>query len=167
VRFAYYDNLSREERRIYDASDRIRALRLSQPARFAGTVNAVRAALEAGKREDVERSTQELLDGLTEAFEVPRVRLRVLLTRPSNAQSELHGLYTHEAGGHPIIEVWMRTARHARVVAFRTYLRTVLHELCHHIDFAKLGFEWSFHTRGFFQRESSLVNQLAPRPRPR
>jgi len=139
VRFSYYDNLSSEQRRIYDASDRIRALRLFQPARFAGSVDAV-----------------------ADAFQVPRVVLRVLLTRPSNAESELHGLYTHEPGGRPTIEVWMRTARHGRVVAFRTYLRTVLHEVCHHLDFTKLGLEWSFHTRGFFQRESSLVNQLAP-----
>ena len=57
----------------------------------------------------------------------------------------------------------MRTARHRRVVAFRTFLRTLLHELCHHIDFELLGFAESFHTRGFFQRESSLFRQLVPR----
>ena len=166
VRFAYYDNLSSEERRIYDASDRVRAFRLFQPARFGGAVQAVRAPLEAGKRDEVEGATQALLDALADAFEVPRVRVRVLLTRPSSAASELHGLYTHAPGGPPTIEVWMRTARHSRVVAFRTYLRTVIHELCHHLDFTKLELPWSFHTRGFFQRESSLVNQLAP-PKPK
>jgi hypothetical protein len=163
VRFPYYENLSRDERRIYDASDAVRAFRLHQPARFAPAVEAIRSALVRGEREEVERATQALVDALTGEFQAPGIDLRVWRTRPSNARSELHGLYTHNPGRRPRIEVWMRTARHGRVVAFRTYLRTVVHELCHHLDFAKLGFEWSFHTRGFFQRESSLVNQLAPR----
>jgi hypothetical protein len=33
----------------------------------------------------------------------------------------------------------MRTAAHKRVVAFRTFLRTLLHELCHHLDYEWLG----------------------------
>lgn len=163
MRFPYYENLSREEKRIYDASDAVHAVRLHQPARLAPAVDAVRAALARGEREEVERTTQALADALTATLEIPRVEIRVWLTRPSNARSELHGLYTHVPEHTARIEVWMRTARHGRVVAFRTYLRTVVHELCHHLDFTKLGFEWSFHTRGFFQRESSLVNQLAPR----
>jgi hypothetical protein len=64
------------------------------------------------------------------------------------------------------IRVWMRTARRADVVAFRTFLRTLLHELCHHLDFEVLGLDRSFHTEGFFRRESSLVRQLVPARRP-
>jgi hypothetical protein len=59
----------------------------------------------------------------------------------------------------------MRTARHARVVAFRTFLRTLLHELLHHLDLEVLGLDWSFHTEGFFRRESSLFHQLVPEAR--
>ena len=54
----------------------------------------------------------------------------------------------------------MRTAQHKRVVAFRTFLRTLLHELCHHLDYELLKLEDSFHTEGFFKRESSLFKQL-------
>jgi hypothetical protein len=42
------------------------------------------------------------------------------------------------------------------VVAFRTFLRTLLHEVCHHLDYTYLRLPDSFHTQGFFQRESSL-----------
>ncbi|WP_233610131.1 MULTISPECIES: hypothetical protein [Corallococcus] len=55
----------------------------------------------------------------------------------------------------------MRTAKRGRVVAFRTYLRTFLHELCH-LDFLWLELPSSFHTEGFFQRESSLFGQRVP-----
>jgi len=54
----------------------------------------------------------------------------------------------------------MRTAQHRRVVAFRTFLRTLLHELCHHLDYELLKLEDSFHTEGFFKRESGLFKQL-------
>jgi hypothetical protein len=56
----------------------------------------------------------------------------------------------------------MRTARHKRVVAFRTFLRTLLHELGHHLDYELLKLADSFHTEGFFQRESSLFRQIVP-----
>jgi hypothetical protein len=56
----------------------------------------------------------------------------------------------------------MRTARHRRVVAFRTFLRTLLHEMGHHVDYERLGLADSFHTEGFFKRESSLFRKLVP-----
>jgi len=55
----------------------------------------------------------------------------------------------------------MRTAQRRQIVAFRTFLRTLLHELCHHLDYELLKLTESFHTEGFYQRESSLLNQLA------
>jgi hypothetical protein len=39
-------------------------------------------------------------------------------------------------------------------------LRTLLHELNHHLDYEVLKLEDSFHTEGFFKRESSLFKQL-------
>lgn len=61
---------------------------------------------------------------------------------------------------HARISLWMRTARHKRVVAFRTFLRTLLHEYCHHLDYEHFQLAQSFHTEGFFKRESSLFKQL-------
>jgi hypothetical protein len=54
----------------------------------------------------------------------------------------------------------MRTAKKSDVVAFRTFLRTLLHELCHHLDYEFLELDDSFHTQGFFKRESSLFHQI-------
>jgi hypothetical protein len=57
----------------------------------------------------------------------------------------------------------MRTVHYRRVVAFRTFVRTLLHEVCHHLDYAHFRMADSLHTEGFFQRESSLFYQLVPR----
>ena len=58
----------------------------------------------------------------------------------------------------------MRTAAFERVVAHRSFLRTLMHEACHHLDYELLDLEDSFHTAGFFQRESSLMRQIDPAP---
>ena len=93
------------------------------------------------------------------------MRVEVLAVRPSADWGELHGLYTREAGRTPRIQLWMRTAHHKRLVAFRTFLRTLLHEVGHHVDYERLELADSFHTEGFFRRESSLFHQLVPRGR--
>src|SRR5437899_1817537 len=59
----------------------------------------------------------------------------------------------------------MRTAKQRRVVAFRTYLRTLLHEVGHHVDYTLLRLRDSMHTEGFYKRESSLFHQLVPEER--
>lgn len=96
-------------------------------------------------------------------LEAPPVRVQVLAVRPSDDWGELHGLYLPEEGGSKAkIQVWMRTARHKKVVAFRSFLRTVLHELCHHLDYEFFHFPETLHTEGFYNRESSLFHQLVP-----
>ena len=91
---------------------------------------------------------------------VPEVTVEVLAERPRRRGSELHGLYTAAPGRKPRIKVWMRTAALGKVVAFKTFLRTLLHEVLHHLDYAHYKFRDSFHTAGFYSRESSLVRQL-------
>ena len=47
------------------------------------------------------------------------------------------GLYEPDeiTGSLARITVWMRTAKKENVVKFRTFLRTLLHEVCHHLDY--------------------------------
>jgi hypothetical protein len=100
---------------------------------------------------------------MTTMLGIDAAGVEVLAARPSASWGELHGLYTPIVGGTPArIQVWMRTARHKRVVAFRTFLRTLLHEFVHHLDYHHLKLADSFHTEGFFRRESSLFKQLVP-----
>src|SRR2546421_564816 len=105
------------------------------------------------------RTTEDRLEG---ALGVPAVKVQVLAARPHAKWGELHGLYTVERGKIPTIQLWMRTAKQRRVVAFRTYLRTLLHEVGHHLDYALLHLRDSYHTEGFYKRESSLFKQLVP-----
>ena len=140
-------------------------VRLPAPARLHPTVERLDAALASEDRAAVQRATDTMIRALSDALGVSPVKVEVLAARPHAKWGELHGLYTAERGKTPKIQLWMRTAKQRRVVAFRTYLRTLLHEVGHHLDYALLGLRDSYHTEGFYKRESSLFKQLVPEPR--
>jgi len=160
--FAYYQRLSARERAIYRKSDAVTSMTLPRPAELQALVEGLRRALATEELRSVEAGASALALGLVGQLELAPVRIQVLAVRPSADWGELHGLYTREAGRAPRIELWMRTAHHKRIVAFRTFLRTLLHEVGHHVDYERLELADSFHTEGFFRRESSLFHQLVP-----
>ena len=160
--FAYYERLSPRDQRIYRESDRVTAIALARPDLLAPFVQALRAALDLDDRRGVAAACGYLAGGITEMLGVAPVSVEVLAVRPSSSGGELHGLYTPAGPSPARIQLWMRTARHRRVVAFKAFLRTLLHELVHHLDYHHLKLADSFHTEGFFKRESSLFHQLVP-----
>ena len=163
--FAYFDRLSPARKRIYLRSDSIERVDLPQSPSAERLVKDMEAALASENRGEAERFAQALLNDLCTRLKVPRVRVRVLSVRPSGNWGELHGLYEpFEDGTPPLITVWMRTVAHKQVVAFKTFLRTVLHELCHHLDYELYKLPETFHTEGFYKRESSLYYQLRGEP---
>jgi hypothetical protein len=158
--YGYYDRLSAKNKAIYRASDRVSEIAVPHPARVVPLTRALRQALESEDRRRVQRATRDLTAELLDQLRVPALDVRVLAVRPRGREGELHGLYTAEEGAPARIQVWMRTAQNARVVAFRTYLRTLLHEVAHHLDYRLLKLGDSYHTEGFFRRESSLFRQI-------
>ncbi len=162
--FSYYRRLSARQRRIYDKSDAVTRVEVPQPERLRRDVDAVAAALRQENRRATEEAAGALGAALLSALKVSGVRVRVLAARPSHDWGELHGLYEPDSGKRPLITVWMRTAQRKQVVAFKTFLRTLLHELMHHLDYELLELDDSYHTQGFYKRESSLFRQLVPDP---
>ena len=122
--FSYYARLSRSQQAIYRKSDEIVEVRLPQPAALHPAVESLTTALASEDRVTVQHATDRLIRGLTDALGLPAVEVQVLAARPHAKWGELHGLYTVERGKTPTIQLWMRTAKQRRVVAFRTYLRT-------------------------------------------
>jgi hypothetical protein len=165
VRYAYYAKLRPRQKAIYRQSDQIVELTLPRAERLQPLVLALAAALRSAARPAVERAAKELGNAILANLGVPAVRIKVLAARPSKSWGELHGLYELGQGrALAVVTLWMRTSHHKQVVAFRTFLRTLLHELCHHLDYELLKLPDSFHTEGFFKRESSLFKQLVPQP---
>jgi hypothetical protein len=159
--FDYYQRLSPRQRQIYDASDEVTALTLPKAEVLKELVSPIEENLKKEDRVALQEASQRLTTAIVQQLEAPPLRVRVLAARPSRNWGELHGLYEPAEGNASArVTLWMRTARRRQVVAFRTYLRTLLHELLHHFDYEYFRFPESFHTEGFFKRESSLFRQL-------
>ncbi|MDX2170312.1 MAG: hypothetical protein SF182_24785 [Deltaproteobacteria bacterium] len=151
--------LTRAQQREYDRSNAVASIPVRVSPRLARAVVLLEWALTHDDRPRTARVAQVICDELCIALRVPPLRVAVKATRPSDVRGELHGLY-ESAGPRTVISVWMLTARRGQVVAYKTFLRTLLHEMGHHLDYQRLGLRDSFHTDGFFKRESSLVAQL-------
>lgn len=160
--FSYYHNLSKSKKAIYRQSDRTKSLKLPDPKQFEPLVLRLRQALQQELQPSTRRVANLLCRRICRSLKVEPPEVRVLSRRPSSAREELHGLYVLGENRPAQITVWMRTAKHSRVVAFKTFLRTLIHELCHHLDYTMLKLKDSYHTEGFFLRESNLVSQLMP-----
>jgi hypothetical protein len=162
--FPYFERLSARQQKIYLQSDRVGEIRLPQAELLRPLADGLQRALLAEDRRAVELAAGYLARAVTDMLRVPPVAVQVLAVRPRADWGELHGLYTHGDGRPPRIQLWMRTAAHKRVVAFRTFLRTLVHEVGHHLDYGYLKLGDSLHTEGFFRRESSLVRQILGEP---
>ena len=160
--YAYYHRLTKSQQKIYRSSDALKTITLEDDRYLKVLTQTLEQQLPSGKAEIVESCCQELIDALCQQLNFVSARIYVLERRPHNNYGELHGLYEPVDRGRPRakIYVWMRTAKREQVVAFKTFLRTLVHEYCHHLDFEYYKLKDSFHTQGFFQRESSLVKQL-------
>ena len=165
MRFAYYDSLSKANQRIYRASDAVEKVPIPEPGAVEEAIATVAEALPKARRGRVTEALQQLADTLNDQLGIDRCDVRVLSKRPSKDWGELHGQYeTKDDTGPARITVWMRTAQRKQIVAFKSFFRTFLHEWAHHLDYEHLELADSFHTRGFYQRESNLFRQLVPDP---
>jgi hypothetical protein len=153
--------LTRAQQRIYDRSNATPAVPLQATPTLQQMVSLLPTVLRTADPRRVEQLSQRISDEIAAVLRVRRVRVQVSGTRPANTRGELHGLYTPaHNGASATIKLWMMTAKRQQVVAFKTFLRTLLHEICHHLDYTLLGLADSFHTDGFYQRESSLFYRI-------
>src|SRR5438094_3701906 len=115
--------------------------------------------MKAGTTTNVRHACQEFLETTSRFYGVPDCEIRVLAARPlrvrENWASELFGDYTPET---MLIRVWMRTAVRKEITSFGTFLSTLCHEFCHHLDFQQFRFPDSWHTRGFYERAAALYH---------
>jgi hypothetical protein len=146
-------------------SDRIKTLDLPQDGRLPTITKSFDSAMKSGTSADVRRACAEFLAVASEFYEVPPCGVRVLAARPLRVRerwtTELFGDYSPET---MLIRVWMRTAVRKEVTSFGTFVSTLCHEFCHHLDFQKFGFRDSWHTRGFYERAAALYHYARGTP---
>jgi hypothetical protein len=155
------NRLSPAKRRVYDRSDAVTAIALRPGSALLEAVRGLQRALGSANQRHVAQFSQRIADGICTSLGVPGLKVLVRGRRPSSSKGELHGLYMPgEHSRRDTVKLWMITAKRGQVVAFRTFLRTLVHELCHHLDYTLLGLPDSYHTGGFYVRESGMLRSL-------
>ena len=83
--FAYYRRLKPAQKKIYQKSARITAIRLPQPERFRPLLEYLEKVLASGNQARTQEGAQALVAALHRVLGVPPARVKVLERRPSKA----------------------------------------------------------------------------------
>ncbi|MGH9770686.1 MAG: hypothetical protein ACRD4Q_03150 [Candidatus Acidiferrales bacterium] len=147
-------------------SDRRGELEVPQDKRLRLRAQAIETAMAGGKQAAVLHACTEFVAVASEFYLVQKPAMRVLAARPlrireSGWSTELFGDYSPET---LVIRIWARTAIRKQVTSFGTFLSTLCHEFCHHLDIRRFGFPDSPHTRGFYERTAALYHHSRGTP---
>jgi hypothetical protein len=147
-------------------SDRLRTLALPTDERLLAAAKPIESAVEGGTTPAVRRACAEFLLVASGFYQVRPPAIRVLAARPLRAREggwamELFGDYSPET---LVIRLWLRTAIRKQVTSLGTFLSTLCHEFCHHLDYQRFGFPDSWHTRGFYERTATLYHHARGTP---
>ena len=153
----------------YQASDALVRLDLAADIRMPPLASAIESAMAEESQAAVRRACAEFLAAAAEFYQVRAPEVKALAARPLRVReggwaSELFGDYTLNTA---TIRIWTRTAVRKQVTSFGTFLSTLCHEFCHHLDVQRLGFPRTPHTRGFYERTAALYHHARGTPRKR
>ena len=134
--------------------------------------SAYRSAIVEAKRDTAsyrQEKSQSLVDYVCSKFSIPSVRVEVKdIPYPHKVNGNgkfgggTLGRYHHTLGSNtPIkIEIWNLTAMKKQRRSNKEFFNTLIHELCHHLDYQVLSLSKSLHTAGFYKRISDLNHRL-------
>jgi hypothetical protein len=152
----------------FQESDRITTLDLPEDAGLPAIAKSIESVMRAERISSVRSACAEFLKAESQFYRVPNCSVRVLAARPLRTRerwaTELFGDYDPQT---MLIRVWMRTAVRKEITSFGTFLSTLCHEFCHHLDYKKFGFADSWHTRGFYERAALLYHHARGTPQKR
>lgn len=147
-------------------SDRNRTLAIPPDGRLQASAKSIEASLKAGDVAGGRQACAEFLSVAAGFYKVPTPGIHVLAARPLRSREggwafELFGDYDPQTW---LIRVWMRTAIRKQVTSFGTFISTLCHEFCHHLDYHRFGYSDSWHTRGFYERTAALYHHARGTP---
>jgi hypothetical protein len=147
-------------------SDQITTLDVPHDERLRTLAATIESVIKDGSRAGVTRACADFLSAASAFYGVPTPDVRALSARPLRVReggwaTELFGDYSP---GNGRIRIWTRTAVRKQVTSAGTFLSTLCHEFCHHLDCQHFGFRASPHTRGFFERTAVLYHHTRGTP---
>ena len=129
-------------------------------------IKRLASALAESNDNEIKQSSNELISNLASLYHLPKIKIYTGGKRIANQNRQILGIHrTRDQGGktqRSSISVFSRTAKRQQYVKPKTFLRTLVHEFIHHYDRYNLKLTYEYHTRGFYQRVTTIYNQLKP-----
>lgn len=149
----------------YERSDALTTLAIPEHERLHTLALKVETAMSSGSTAPVRCACSAFLSEAGGFYQVTPPQVRVLAARPlrvyERGSTELFGDYDLKTA---VIRIWMRTAVQRRVTSFGTFLSTLCHEFCHHLDVKLFDLPNTLHTRGFYARTAVLYHHCRGTP---
>jgi hypothetical protein len=147
-------------------SDSLKRLELPSHGLLRASTFSIESAMQESRPAAVRYACAQFLSVAASFYRVPTPEVRVLAARPRRVREggwtiELFGDYSVQT---MLIRVWTRTAVRKQITSFGTFLSTLCHEFCHHLDCRRFGFRASPHTRGFYERSALLYHHARGTP---
>lgn len=147
---------SRRAQRDYERSNDVLELSITPDPEAISAVSTLREALAANDRRLVEHASQAIVTSVCRSIGVKHLLVKVGYKRRVRGRVQYYGF----CGKDGYMTLYFRTGKTNKPVAYKTYLRTLAHELTHHLDWVYLRLVHSFHTTGFYGRVRSLYRGL-------
>jgi hypothetical protein len=149
----------------YLRSDAMKSLGLPAEVRLQQCAKDLEVLLKSQDRRKIEVASNELAAIVAGGFGVAIPTVKILGVRPL----EEHGDRVDETFGDydfatARIRLWMRTAVLEKTTSYGTFLSTLCHELCHHLDVVGFGLPHTYHTCGFYERAGLLYHHVRGTP---
>jgi hypothetical protein len=144
-----------QARKEYERSNAVRRIDLDAGPSAAKAANRLRLALLSKDPSLVMAAAMAFADALCDGAKVPRIPVEIAAPRKRKGYAECHGRRAMSC-----IPVALRTTQRGRFIGFRTFLKTLCHDFCHHHDVSALGLTHSFHTKGFSSRMEALYKSI-------
>src|ERR1700739_5015146 len=150
----------------YLQSEQLTSIALPPGPTIPDLAHVIQSGMKEGSCAEVRSACAEFLNAAAAFYNVKAPEVRALAARPLRVREggweiELFGDYAIRDAQ---IRIWTRTAVRKQVTSFGTFLSTLCHEFCHHLDCQKFGFVRTPHTRGFYERAGLLYHHARGTP---
>ena len=150
----------------FHGSDQHISLHVPVDGRLLSRAKAIESAMKAGKPAAISYACGDFLTVASDFYKVQRAEVRVLAARPLRVRKAVGRLsflatttFKHRSFASGLVLPFASKLRPTG-----SFLSTLCHEFCHHLDCRLFGIKDSPHTRGFYQRAAVLYHHARGTP---
>jgi hypothetical protein len=149
----------------FERSEQLRELKLPPAAALRQLAAELEIDLKREDRGQIEKICNRIAATVAASYGVAAPPVKVLGARPLKQDGdwvdETFGDYSFDSAR---IRLWMRTAVLEKVTSYGTFLSTLCHEICHHLDVVHFDLPHTYHTLGFYERAGMLYHHVRGTP---